>query len=182
MVLWLRPWEALCFPASEYIRTSWCIRARAWDFKPMGASVNHLKFLELDDMGEDLQFHFSSNMLICSNTVSDKTNMLERGWTGAQKPTCFSNSHIYNFCLNCARFTWWRDWKDTQDLISLVLKHFNDFYTALHFVCFLRARIAIHFDHITSVLLWTYEYTYVACRRIALERQSSLFLSSTNRV
>jgi hypothetical protein len=52
---------------------------RAWDFKPMGASVNHLKFLELDDMGEDIQFHFSSNMLICSNTVSDKTNMLEGG-------------------------------------------------------------------------------------------------------
>jgi hypothetical protein len=53
----------------------------------MGASVNHLKFLELDDMGEDLQFHFSSNMLICSNTVSDKTNMLyiERGLDGKRK-------------------------------------------------------------------------------------------------
>jgi hypothetical protein len=59
--------------------------ARAWDFKPMGASVNHLKFLELDDMGEDLPFHFSSNMLICSNTVSDKTNMLERGLNRSKK-------------------------------------------------------------------------------------------------
>ncbi len=81
---------AACIRASEYIRTSWCIRARAWDFKPMGASVNHLKFLELDDMGEDqLQFHFSSNMLICSNSVSDKTNKLEWGLDESEKTNLF---------------------------------------------------------------------------------------------
>ncbi len=83
---------AACIPASEYIRTSWCIRARAWDFKPMGASVNHLKFLELDDMGEDLQFQHVNLFKQCVG--QDKYVRKGVGWERKNQLAFLTHTYI----------------------------------------------------------------------------------------